>query len=293
MLPGEYARAYGLKEYSDLEEMMAAEDLDAVALCTRHTQHAQWVQRVARHGKDIFIAKTFVTTLADADRILAAERENRIRIAVGPSARFLPWFVAAKKALDGGRIGVPFSLRICHHHGTIDVFHPEDFYREPAEGGPELSLGWYMVDLVLQFLQRPVERVSANYGTFTTPGSPFMDCGKLSLCMAGGALASCDMYFCNRFEFPSWEMELVGEKGALLVRQSCGAGKETSVVLLTAGGRKQLSLPARAPHWELFWIDELRGSGAPSLTAGYAREVTRVCLAARDSARRGKTVVLR
>jgi predicted dehydrogenase len=223
---------------------------------------------------------------------VAAARDNRIRVAVGPSARFLPWFAAAKKALDAGRIGTPFSLRIAHHHGTLDVFHADDFYRDPAEGGPELSLGWYMVDLVLHFMQKPVERIAANYGTFTTPGGPFMDCGKLSLGMAGGAMASCDLYFCNRFAFPAWEMELVGDRGALLVRQSGGAGQETSVVLLTAAGRKNISPPARTPHWELFWVDELRGRGAPSVSAEYAREVTRICLAARDSARRGKTVTL-
>jgi predicted dehydrogenase len=290
MRPAEYAKRFGAVPYRDLDGMMGAERLDAVALCTRHSEHARWVERLAPYGADIFVAKTFATTAADADRIRAAGRAHGVRIAVGPSARFLSWFAAVKQALDAGRIGTPFALRISHHHGTLDVFRRGDFYRDPREGGPELSLGWYLVDLVMHLFGEPVSRVAAEYGTYTTPDSPFMDCGKLTLRMAGGAMASCDMYFCNRFAFPAWEMEMTGDAGALLVRQSCGAKPDTKVILLSRGGRRELPLPVRVPHWELFWIDEFRTRREPSLSADYAAEVTRVCLAAREAARKGTVV---
>jgi predicted dehydrogenase len=168
------------------------------------------------------------------------------------------------------------------------VFRRGDFYRDPREGGPELSLGWYLVDLAMHLLKQPVARVSAEYGTYTTPDSPFMDCGRLTLRMADGAVASCDMYFCNRFAYPSWEMEMTGDKGALLVRQAGdGAPK---VTLLTRSGSREIPLPARAPDWELFWVDEFRTRRAPSVSAAYAAEVTRVCLAAREAARKGRVV---
>jgi predicted dehydrogenase len=291
MTPDEYAAKYGATQYAELDDMMRCEELDAVAVCTRHTQHAKWVERLAPYGKDIFVAKTYTTTMADADRIVAAGRKHHVHVAVAPSARFLPWFVAARQAVDAGRIGTPFSLRICHHHGTIDAFHRKDFYREEKEGGPELSLGWYLVDLVLYLLQQPAVRVSAEYGNYTTPGSPFMDMGKLTMRLKGGAMASCDMYFCSRFAFPTWEMELVGAKGAILVRQPAGQ-TSTSVALTTAKGQQELTPPQRTPHWELFWVDELKQRCAPSLDAAYAREVTRVCLAARESAKRNRAVSL-
>jgi predicted dehydrogenase len=192
MEPAEYAHAYCVKQYGDLDEMLRTEELDAVAVCSRHTGHAGLVQQIAPHGKDIFIAKTFTTTMKDADAICSAEKKQGIRIAVGPSARILPWFLAAKRVVDSGRIGTPFSMHVAHHHGTIDVLGPGDFYRDPAEGGPELSLVWYLVDLLLHFMARPVKHVPAIYGNFTSPDSPFMDCGKLTLGLADGAMASCD-----------------------------------------------------------------------------------------------------
>ncbi len=289
MGPEQFAGSYRLKGYDSVADMLAAGDLDAVAVCSRHTEHARLVRQLAPYGKDIFIAKTFATTVADANRICEAGERHRIRIAVGPSARFLPWFAAAGKAVAAGRIGEPFSVRIAHHHGTIDVFGPRDFYRDATEGGPELSLGWYLVDLVLWLMKRPVRRVSAAYGNYTSPDSPFMDCGTLSLQMDGGAMASCNMYFCNRIEFPGWEAEIVGDRGAILIRQGLG-DPVARVVLSTSRGRVELPVPRTGPHWELFWVDDFRRSGPPSLTAEYAREVTRVCLAARDSARTGRTL---
>ena len=137
----EYAQRFGVKLYSQAEEMVAAERLDTVVLITRHTEHADWAERMARLGVDIFIPKTFATTLDDAERIARAQECYGVKIAVGPSARYLPPMMAVKEALDGGLIGKPFALRICHHHGTIDAFHPRDWDRELQEGGRSFRWG--------------------------------------------------------------------------------------------------------------------------------------------------------
>ncbi len=172
LTPQEYAQRFGVHLYADAEEMVRAERLDTVVIVSRHTEHAVWVERMAGLGVDIFIPKTFATTLADADRIVAAGRRHGVRVAVGPSARFLPAMLAVKQALDAGRIGRPFAMRLCHHHGTIDVFHPNDWYRDPDEGGPELSLGWYGVDLVLHLMGESVETVAARVRQLHQPRQP-------------------------------------------------------------------------------------------------------------------------
>lgn len=285
-----FAREHGLGLYEDPEAMVEREKPDVLALATRHSEHAKWVERLAPLGRDLYIAKTFATTERQADRIVAAGRKHKIRIAVGPSARYLPWFATVRKALAAGWVGTPFSVRIAHHHGTLDVFSPLDFYRDPREGGPELSLGWYLVDLVMHLMGRRVRGVSAVYGTYTTPSSPFLDCGKLLLSLEGGGMAAADMYFCNRFGFPGWEMELVGEKGALLVRDGGKTGYVVSLV--TPRGEKVLPLVTTGPGWETFWVDDLALPGKPSVDAVWAAEVTRVCIAARRAARTGGVVKL-
>ena len=152
--------------------MIEREKLDTVILISRHSQHADWIERLAPLGVNISMPKTFATTIEDADRIVAAEKQHGIRVAVGPSARFLPQLAAVKRALDEGLIGEPFSLRICHHHGSIDVFNASDWFRSPAEGGPELSLAWYGIDLLLHFTGDKVKHIYAQYGNFTFTHQP-------------------------------------------------------------------------------------------------------------------------
>ena len=292
LTPAEYAAKNNIKLYAHAEDMIASEKLDTVAIVTPHSEHANWVERLARLGVNIYLPKTFATSPADAERIVQAEKQNGIRIAVGPSARFLPQLAAVKRSLDDGLIGEPFALRICHHHGTMDGFHPNDWYRDPKEGGPELSLGWYGIDLVLHLMGDQVKKVFAKYGNYTTPGSPFMDCGRIIMELGRGGAATFDMYFCNRVGYPSWQLEIVGPRGVISIHRAENSSSKTVVSIDAAGGYKELPTLQETPHWERFWVDELAQGRALSVTAEYARQVTLISLAARESAQTGKAVEL-
>jgi predicted dehydrogenase len=284
LTPADYAARFGLRLYADAEEMIAAERLDTVALVTRHSEHAGWAERLAARGVNLFIPKTFATTQADAERMVAAQRRYGVTIAVGPSARYLPPMLAVKQALDADRIGKPFAMRLCHHHGTIDVFHAQDWYRDPAEGGPELSLGWYGIDLVLHLMGEPISAVCAQYGNFTSPASPFMDCGRMELRLASGGLAAFDMYFCNRVPYPSWQLEMVGPGGVISIHRAGRDSASVAVGVDGPAGYAELPLPSAAPGWESFWIDDFLAGRRPPITAEEAAVITRISLAARAPA---------
>lgn len=288
----EYAERFNLTLYQSAEEMVTKAGLDTVVLVTRHTDHAQWAERLAALGVNLFIPKTFTTTLADAERIVQAQKQYGAKIAVGPSARFLPPFMAAKQAVQAGRIGQPFAVRICHHHGTIDVFNQQDWYREPAEGGPELSLGWYGIDLALHLMDDRVKTVFAQYGNFTTPDSPFMDCGRIEMRMARGGMAAFDMYFCNRIAYPAWQLEIVGPQGVISIHRVEGDARKTVVSLDSAQGYELLPWPEQTPGWETFWVDDFLNNREPALSAETAQEITQIALAARDSASQGRVVAV-
>ncbi|MHB9033634.1 MAG: Gfo/Idh/MocA family protein [Anaerolineae bacterium] len=292
MTPDEYAAKYRVRLYSQPEEMVASEKLDTAVIISRHSEHAHWAERLATLGVNLFIPKTLATTVHDADRIVQAERDYGIKVAVGPSARYLPAMAAVKHALDQGLIGRPFAIRVCHHHGVIDVFHQNDWYRDPLEGGPELSLGWYGIDLVQQLMDAKVARVYAQYSNYTSPDSPFMDCGRMTMALDGGGSAAFDMLFCNRLDYPAWQLEVIGPQGIISIHRAESGSTRTAVTLDRAGEHTGLSLPEHTPHWEMFWVDELLAGKAPSLTAEYARQVTVVSLAARESARLGREIVV-
>ena len=292
MSAAEYADRFGVRLYRDPEEMVARERLDTVVICTRHTLHAEWAERMAALGVNIYIPKTFATCIEDAERIVRAGREHGVTIAVGPSGRFLSPIAAAKTAVENGLIGDPFAMRICHHHGTIDAFDENDWYRDSKEGGPEFSLGWYVIDLVLHFMGQSVASVYAEYDNYNSPGSPFMDCGKLVLRLGNGAMASCDMYFCNRFPYPSWELEVAGPKGMIKVQAAGDGTTNAAAWLYSARGPEPLPVPEDMPDWEISWVDDFREKRPPAVSARDAMEITRISIAARDSARKRGPVTL-
>lgn len=292
MPPQTYAARFGVNLYESANDMIDCEDLDTVVLITRHTEHAEWAERMAALGMDIVIPKTFATRMGDADRIVAAGRRHGVRIAVGPSARFLPALIAIRKIVERGEIGEPFSLRICHHHGTIDGFHADDWYRDPAEGGPELSLGWYGVDLIRHLMDDEVNEVYAEYGNYTTPDSPFMDCGRMVCRMGRGGVASFDMYFCNRVSYPSWQLEIVGPAGVASIHRIPGDSRGFVVAVDDADGYRTVELPTDTPNWETFWLEDLRDGREPTIDAEAARRITEISIAARDSAASGGPVAV-
>jgi len=280
----EYADKFNIRLYDTPEEMVEKERLDTVVITTRHTEHAFWAEKMAKLGLNIYIPKTFATTIADADRIVDVQRQYKVKIAVGPSARFLPPFASVKNAIENDAIGKPFSMRICHHHGTIDVFNKNDWYLDPKEGGPELSLGWYGIDLILYMMNDKVKSVFAEYGNFTSPNSPFMDCGRINIRMANGGIASFDMYFCNRLPYPSWQMEIIGPKGVISIHRVEGDSTKTVVSLDSAKGYELLPLPDQTRDWETFWVEDFINDRQPAISAEEARLITRLSLSALESA---------
>lgn len=292
MSPAEFAGAFGVKLYRDPEEMVEQERLDTVVISTRHSQHAKWAERMAGLGLNIYIAKTFATTIDDAERIVRAGKKRGASIAVGPSGRHYPPIAAARKALEKDLIGKPFAMRISHHHGTIDAFPNGDWYRDVKEGGPELSLGWYVIDLVLDFMGQGATSVYAQYDNYASPGSPFMDCGKMVLRLSDGGMASCDMYFCHRVPYPAWELEVTGPKGVIRVQSAADGTADAAAWLYAGRGPRPLPVPKRIPNREVFWVDDFRRNRPPAISAGDALEITKISVAAHTSARKGRPVAL-
>jgi predicted dehydrogenase len=153
-------------------------------------------------------------------------------------------------------------------------------------------VGWYGIDLILHLLNDQVTQIYASYGNFTTPDSPFMDCGRMVLQMAQGGSASFDMLFCNRFAYPSWQLEITGTEGIIAIQRSAPDSNGAVVTLHNRAGTQPLPLPQQTPGWEHFWIEEFLNDKELTLDAVDALKITSLSLAARHSAQTGQAVAI-
>ena len=92
--------------YKDHREMLANEKLDIVTVATSDHRHADLVADAAEAGvKGIFCEKPLATTLADADRMIAACAANDTLLSVDHTRRWWPLWRRSKELIAEGAIG--------------------------------------------------------------------------------------------------------------------------------------------------------------------------------------------
>jgi myo-inositol 2-dehydrogenase/D-chiro-inositol 1-dehydrogenase len=102
----------GIAATSDLDELLGAEDVDAVAICTSTDTHADLIVAAARAGKAIFCEKPVSLDLAEVDRALAAVDAAGVPFQIGFNRRFDPAHAAVAAAVAAGELGDPQIVRI-------------------------------------------------------------------------------------------------------------------------------------------------------------------------------------
>ncbi|RWB31417.1 MAG: Gfo/Idh/MocA family oxidoreductase [Mesorhizobium sp.] len=104
------ARCGNAKAYASHDELLAAEKLDLVSICTPDNLHRAPAEAVAANGVNLFIEKPIASTVDDAKAIIAAARGAGVKLGVGYLLRFDPRYARAKELIDEGRIGAPIHL---------------------------------------------------------------------------------------------------------------------------------------------------------------------------------------
>lgn len=107
--PSSLQRRWGFTNvYSTVEEMLKAEDLDAVFVLTPRSEHVLAVESALRAGVDVFCEKPLATSTADSIRLAELADEYGRILMVGFNRRFAPVYVAARDAF--GESGASFCV---------------------------------------------------------------------------------------------------------------------------------------------------------------------------------------
>ena len=145
---------------SSYDELLADPAVDAVCICTPSGHHAQQAIAAASSGKHVLVEKPMALSLADADAMIAACRENGVQLGVCLQRRAEPLFRRVHDAIHGGDLG-EITLGVV----TMPYFRDEPYYAQ-AEwrgtwamdgGGVLMNQGIHIIDLLLWFLGDPVD----------------------------------------------------------------------------------------------------------------------------------------
>jgi len=95
----------GVRFTADLDEVLADDSVDAVALATPVPSHASLALRVLEAGKHCFVEKPMAQSAADAEAVVAAARAAGRVLMVGHLLEYHPGVMKLKELIDGGELG--------------------------------------------------------------------------------------------------------------------------------------------------------------------------------------------
>jgi predicted dehydrogenase len=209
----ELARAHGITGvYKDYRQMLEAEQLDVVDICSPPRTHAELAIRSLKAGAHTLIEKPMAINTEECDQILAVAQENGRKICVAHSDLFYPSFLKAREIVKQGSIGDFGGMRIFLSTPVDYITSKPDHWAHRLPGGVIGETGPHVIYMALAFIN-PIQRVRVDGRKQLNqfPWSPYEDY-RLDLM---GENATCSValtYATNRWAV---QLDVWGSEGHL------------------------------------------------------------------------------
>ena len=197
--------ARGVAEY---REVLAMADVEAVIIALPPTLHADAAVAALERGKHVYVEKPLATTLADAERVVAAANGQRVVAMMGFNYRFNPLTQQAKSKIAARAIGDVVAVRTVFSTATRPVSPWKQ--RRESGGGALLDLAVHHIDLVRYLLDADITSVSATLASIRTEH----DSVSLQLGLTTNAVAQ---IFCSLSAVDEDRVDVYGTNGKLSV----------------------------------------------------------------------------
>ncbi|WP_017730472.1 Gfo/Idh/MocA family protein [Nafulsella turpanensis] len=208
---------FGVKAYSDMEEMLNRPDIEVVAICTESGYHLEPALAAARAGKHVLIEKPIEVTLERTDEIIAACRSAGVKLGVIFQNRFTPGYLRLREAVQKDLLG-----RLIMGNAYIKWFRHPEYYSSSqwkgtikGDGGAALiNQGIHTIDLLLDIMPE----VESVYGQVKTVLHDIEgeDLGLAMLNFIGGAMGTIEGGTSLYPGYPE-RLEVYGEKGSVIL----------------------------------------------------------------------------
>jgi predicted dehydrogenase len=120
-----YAKSYmgvSCNTYIDFDKMLLDQKPDLVIVCTKDSNHDEFIVKGLDFGCDVLTEKPLTTDEKKCQRIIDAEKRSNKKLIVGFNYRWGPYMTKIKELIQNGAIGdvtsVDFNWYLNVHHGA-------------------------------------------------------------------------------------------------------------------------------------------------------------------------------
>lgn len=286
----QYMEKYNIpRGYKTHTELLADEEVEAVAVVLGHQLHHQLTVDACNAGKHVLVEKPMALSLAQCDAMIEAADRNRVKLMVGHSQHFYGTSLKAKEILDSGELG-PLITAVCYMSKNWGFAGRRPQYRSRYHGGGMwMTNGVHVVDRLTWMMASQAVSVSASIGTrahYQAADDSATAFIRYKNGLAGVAVA---VGFANGA--PNYECQVICANGTL--RFSQHSGKYIQV------GRDDKwedvpfeDQPAEMHNeWKSF-AESIALNIEPPTDGSYSRHIMEIIFAAEQSAISGREVML-
>ena len=230
-----FAKKFGAQHaYTKYADMLANPDVQVVAIHTPNSLHCDEVIAAAKAGKHVFCDKPMSTSVADAERMLAACEKAGVQLGMNFHNRSMPCFIETKRIVDSGEIGDLTVIELEASPGYRPGGTLSSWRVDPAMSGlgTTMSIGVHVYDILRFITSAEVETVSS---LFDTPRNVMEQTNMSTLRFTNGVIALVNVN--EKSPLPYNDFVIHGSKGRItgkgLTRSRAGGVLEVA----TADGK--------------------------------------------------------
>lgn len=216
------AREYGCDVETDLDNLCARPDVDAVLVAAPNYLHKEPVLVAARHGKSVFCEKPIALSYEDCDEMVNACEKAGVTFMAGHVMNFFRGVRHAKRLIAEGKIG---RVLYCHsaRNGWEEPQSSVIWKKIRSKSGGHLYHHIHEVDCI-QFLMGPAQTVTMTGGNVAHRGPQFGDeDDMLFMLMEFSNDTYAVVEYGSAFHWPEHYVLIQGTKGAIRI-DMCNVG---------------------------------------------------------------------
>lgn len=192
MRPALDASYRALPFYTELDSLLATEQIDLALVTLPNSEIPDAMIRLARAGVHMLVDKPAARTAAEAEPAFAAARQAGVKVAVGLNRRHGRGWQDARAMIAEGRIGKLLVTEAVFVTSSVAVRNPANFIfdREEAGGGILHWLGVHDIDQLLWQTGDQIVEVQAMSANVSGQPIEVEDAMSVALRYASGALGT-------------------------------------------------------------------------------------------------------
>ncbi len=209
-------KRFGVEDVQEVDALLARPDIDLVYIATPPFLHYEQGLQAIQAGKHVICEKPLAMSVAQADELVAAAREQDRLLVANLLQRYNPLFDAVQALVNEGVLG-DFLHGYFENYATDEGLGPDHwFWDRTKSGGIFIEHGVHFFDLFAGWLGEG-EVIAAQ--AVTRPGSGVEDQVHATVRYAGGALVNFYHGFHQPGRLDRQELRLVFEQGDVTLHE--------------------------------------------------------------------------